>query len=480
MAISYPRRGFKRRRFNRRGRYYPRYWHPNFRRHQWWRTRRRYHAYRRRRTEVLREIKPKHQRTLIVRGWEILGSVGSIFTWTGTGGVIKQMIKCNNECSHLYNLGVTSENKNDPTRVNNTCEYKHFCGGYGGAWFTWGGLVLRAKLGMCRFSLDPKGFTWIKFLGGTIYLRRGLDVSYLYRWNTHHGGESEHNREKKWVTPGIMLNQPGHRTVLALKHTNCCKSPKIRVSRPEASSGWNDIGYFYDLLLGGYYWTVFDPFNPLGKRSINKQNKDVSIEHQRQAKYGSQPHTEFWYTNFWWRDNVCGTQSTSPTSQQPLWTNRKIVDKRFVDASENENDWNWWEMLWGTGSKSKFFEELRKPNYSPFLPPVYPASQQNTLWFQYKFRFKLGGDTLENIVPDFPIQEVREPPGGNCSPGDRYDLRPEDLDADGFIKERKFRFLTRPLNRRQRMLLKLKEALREKLKQKRVKWGTKRIYRYHK
>lgn len=387
------------------------------------------------------------------------------------------MIKVNQETSHLYEMGVTSRNENNADQINNNCQYKHFCGGYGGAWFTWGGLVLRAKLGMASFSTDIKGFTWVKFLGGKIYLRRGRDVSYLFKWNTHHGGEGEHKREKKWVTPGVMLNQPGHRTVLAFDHTHCCKSPKFRVRRPEASSGWNDIGYFYDIILGGYYWTVFDPWNPLGKRPVDKSNNEVSIENQKDAKYGNGSHTDFSYTNFWWKDNECPRGQNK--SKQPLWTNRKVVDYRFVQKSETQGEgWDWWEMVWGDGTKNKYFQDNKKPNYSPFLPPVYPAKQQNTLWFQYKFYFKLGGDTLENIVPDFPIQEVREPPGETC-PKDQYDIGPEDLDPDGFIKERKFRFLTRPLNRRQRLLLQLKEALREKINPKRVRWGTKRIYRYN-
>lgn len=372
-------------------------------------------------------------------------------------------------------MGITKENKDDSNENTNTATYQHFCGGYGGAWFTLGGLALRSRYGMARFSQQLTGFTWIKFLGARLYLRRGWDVSYLYRWNTHHGGEKEHSAEKKWVHPGTMLNTPGHVTVLAHMHTHCCKNKRLKIRPPPAMSGWFDLDKFYDTLLGGYFWTAFDPWNPLGFRAINKSGKDVDITTQSNCKYNGNHDSNFNYYNFWWKDR----QANKHGNQQPLWVNRKCFDSKFVKNAETGDNWNWWKMLWGGGSTG-YFDDDKKPAFSPFCPPVYPASKQNTLWFQYKFFFKLGGRTLEANVPNFPIQEVYEPPSKGCSAGCRICLRPGDLDQDGFIKNKKFKQLT-SLSIREKLVKQLKKVLSKKIRQKikrKVHWGCRSVYRY--
>ncbi|AYP28954.1 MAG: ORF1 protein [Upsilontorquevirus procy2] len=458
----------------RRGRYHPRNTYP-WRRH-WYRRWHRRNQWRRRPYEVLKEVRPKGQTSLVVTGWEILGSVGSIITWTETGGIIKQLIKANNEVTYLYEMGITKENKDDKDEKTNTAEYKHFCGGYGGAWFTLGGLALRARYGMARFSKPLTGFTWIKFLGARVYLRQGWDVSYLFRWNTHHGGEKEHQAEKKWVHPGTMLNTPGHVTVLAHNHTFCCKAKKLKIKRPPAFSGWFDIDAFYSTLLGGYFWTAFDPWNPLGFRPINKSGSDVSIQHQQNCKYGNKSNcNDYSYFNFWWKDRTANQHG----NQQPLWTNRKCFDKKFVDHAESGDGWNWWKMLWGQGDTT-YFNGDQKPAFSPFAPPVYQASKQNTLWFQYKFFFKVGGRTLEANVPNFPIQEVYDPPSKGCQAGCKTCLQPGDLDKDGFIRRKKFKQLTEsPL--RKKLVKQLQKVLSRKIRKRikrKVHWGCNSVYRY--
>lgn len=334
--------------------------------------------------------------------------------------------------------------------------YKSFCGGYGGAWFTLGGLCLRARQGMCIFDKKLSGFTWIKFLGGTITLMPGWDVSYLFRWQDHHGSSEEHNKERKWNTPGVLLNQKGTIAVMAKQHTNCCKFKKIRIRRPPGwSLNWVDIDTFYDTLLGGYFWTVFDPWNPVGARPVNDQGeaKDKPSEQDKESKMS--------YKNKWWNEKTCSNNN----DPLPLWCNRKCYNKLWND---DEKGWNWWNIVVGTGQN---WWTNSPPLYAPFLPPVIPTSKTNTLWFRYKFYFKLAGRTIQSHVPDWPITEIDNPPGDTCKITNcKTCIQPEDLDEDGILTERALRRITGTNQRQQKRLQELLKKLL-KSRRKRVHWG---------
>lgn len=348
----------------------------------------------------------------------------------------------------------------------NTATYKDFCGGYGGAWFTLGNLVNRSRQGFCRFSEKLTGHTWIKFLGGTVTPMPGWDVSYLFRWNTHHGGSEEYNSEKKWCHPGIMLNQKGVMAVMAHQHTHCCKFKKIKFRRPPGwSQGWYDIDDFYNTLLGGYYWTAFDPWNPLGLRPVTTSGEAKDDPGDQQNSKGSMT-----YFNKWWKER----QNSGITLPLPKWTNRKCYNHAWDRDTKNFNVWN---VPFGNSSQ---WWTSEPPRYSPFLPPIFSTSKQNCLWIRYTFYFQLGGRTLQSIVPDWPIKEVDPPPDDTCQRGCEICIKEKDLDPQGILTEKAFRRITRiNLSKRERiqhLLKKIKKHIRKQRKH--IQWGTRQIKRY--
>lgn len=450
MGYYTPRRTF--RRWRRRRNFFPKsHRRQHFRRRRYYPRRRFWH---RRSTEVLREHRPRKQKHITVYGWEILGHCGTTWFWTDKQQLqYRQNIKNNQQVSHLADLGILTSNAkpNFPHTQKTKCEFKSFCGGYGQATITMSGLAERARLGMARFSETFEGYTWIKFLGASFQLVPAEEVDYVFKLNNRapYKTDEEKKAETKWNHPANLLLHRGVRVVESIKRSKCCKWKRIRYKPPTEFEGWYDIENFVTFQLVQYMWSTISLNNPLGIPPYGKGTLDKSS--------GA-------IHNDWWNDGCKDPNSNLPI---PIWMDRETYDTAFLT---NDNT-KWWDNVFGTN----------KPKHSPFCPPIFTTTHPNTLWCRYKFWFKVGGTTLQNFLPLYPVQEIGPPPS-KCASTCEACIKEGDLDSSGLLTESSLRRITgTDHSRRRRLLEKLRRTLHRVLKKRRgsksVHWG-KRQTRY--
>ncbi|AYP28824.1 MAG: ORF1 protein [Anelloviridae sp.] len=426
-----------RRRFHRRRRWY----HPR---------RRRYH--RRARTEVLREYRPKKQKWITVYGWEILGIAGTAWFWTNDKKLEqRQNIKNNQQVQHLSALGINTNNAapNFSNPNDTKCEFKDFCGGYGQATMSLGGLAQRAQLGMARFSETFEDYTWIKFIGAKFRLVPATEVDWLFRLNNRAPFkiQAESDAEKKWNHPANLLLHRGTAIVESIKRSKCCRWKTIKYHPPTEFEGWYDIGTFVKFPLVQYMWTTISLSNPMGIAPYS-QIKNTLQENDGQI------------VNKWWKD---GCKDSRSNMHRPTWFDRETYDGPFLKHTENK----WWDTIWPT--------DTNKPKHSPFCPPVFTTTQQNTIWCLYKFWFKVGGTTIENRIPLYPLHEI-EAPKTTCPNTCEACIKEGDLDSSGILKDSSLRRIVGDDHQNRRRLLekfrrKLTRVLKKARGSKSVHWG---------
>lgn len=376
-------------------------------------------------------------------GWEILGICGSTWFFDSQGKLtVKQNIKNTVNVQYLAVMGISTNGTVAVTPSG--CLFKDFCGGYGNASFSLLSLMQRAQLGMARFSEGLGGYTWIKFKGASFQLVPSAEVDYLFRLQNHaQGAEQERKDENKWIHPGTMLLLPGTKIVESIKRTKCCKWKHIRYRPPPLFEGWYDIENFSKYILTSYEWTTVSLNNPMGIPPYKLNNQNTSDDQQGDVD------------NNWWKD---GTKCTTSGFHIPTWLNREAYNSEF-----NSQTGGWWDQVWS-----------KKPKCSPFCPPVFTTEHQNTLWVRYKFWFQVGGTTLENQIPQYPLREVNPPPG-KCGYSCTTCINPEeDLDATGILTEKAFKRITGTGDQKQRLLKKLIYILRRQqqtVPKTRIKWG---------
>ncbi|AYP28832.1 MAG: ORF1 protein [Anelloviridae sp.] len=431
--FHYPHRRVHFRR--RRRRYYPR--------------RRRYHH--RRRTEVLREHKPRKQKHITVFGWEILGIAGTTFFWDAENKLKSaQNIKNNQEVGHLSKLGISPNNAKpnfNPDNQNTQCQFKDFCGGFGQASISLAGLASRARYGMARFSETMEDYPWIKFKGAKFQLVPCEQVDYLFRLNNRapYKTSYEVTAESKWNHPANLLLHGGTRVVESIYRSKCCKWKTIRYRPPPEFEGWYDVGTFASFNLVQYMWTTVSLNNPMGIAPYQRGTTNLD-----ESK--GQIH------NQWWKDGCVDPHSNI---KNPIWYDRKEYDKQFVQDTKS-----WWDVIWDTN---------KKPKHSPFCPPVFTTNNQNVIWCRYKFWFTVGGGTIENRIPAYPLYEI-DPPK-TCPGTCQACIKEGDLDSDGLLTESSLRRITGTHHpSRRELLAKLCKKLRRVLQKRRAKsvtWGKK-------
>ncbi|AYP28943.1 MAG: ORF1 protein [Anelloviridae sp.] len=455
---------------SRRGRgFYPRrrYHKPYTRRYRRWHPRRRWHRrrfwHRRRpRTQVLTEAQPRKIRNINCRGWEILGKIGTVFTQGVNGWTVTNMIKSNFKVTYLGKMGISGANN---VLEANTCDYNDFCGGWGGATFTFAGLVQRSRFGMAKFSDCFEGFPWIRFKGAKIELRQGREVSYMIKFTEHHGDFGEYSKEEHWNTPGTLLNVPGSVIVLSLKDSRCCFKKRLKIRRPPGIEGWYDIDKFTNFILTTYMWTAFDPFDPLGPQPLKEDGTPLKTTEG----------TNIRLQNRWYNDSGQCTGGKEKNLPLPLWTNRQKYDEKYV-TDQTTNTSRWWNVLFD--SSNKWYKPENYPKCAPFLPPWISTGGSETLWMRYIFFFQVGGGSLQNHVPVYPIHEVDDPPV--CTPGCPAAIHSNDFDSGGILTDDALARITRTRNKDKLGYLKCRiiKEIRKKLAGRRVHFGGKTIYNY--
>nr|WBM82650.1 MAG: ORF1 [Torque teno polar bear virus 16] len=477
--MPYRRRYRARRRFTRRRHLF------RYRRRRRWLPRRR-RRFGRRRSVPVRQYRPRKTTHLTVRGWEFLGQLGTEITYNWVpednekpGGEGKWSIDLtdvaptNKEVVYLQTL--IPDAPADYTRCSDRFAFRNtshwdFVGGFGAARFTFRTLLIRALLGFARFSTSLKGWSFIKFKGFSFKLNRGKTIDYLFRASTHIGREDV---ETSLIHPASFLNLPFVKWVQSVFRTKCCKSPVVRRKPDISIYGWHDIEDFQNMLLARYEWTAFDPNNPLGKNpNITKQLK-APIK------------------NDWMQEtnaNYSGNRGVVPqmSTYCPKWLNRKDYDSAFVNyinfcQQDQKTKRAWWE--WDLENE----EQANKQNWdkdtglgrvSPFLPTLMPAERPETLWFQYIFKFQLGGAGIGRYPPSYPIREADTcgpcPNQSGCSAACDACIDPKkDLDSWGLLTKKAYERITRgPQRTKKRLVEKLARIIQlRRRKRRRVHWA---------
>ncbi|BBE36946.1 hypothetical protein [Upsilontorquevirus viver2] len=417
------------------------------RRRRWWPRRKwRRHHHHWRRYQVIKEGVPRKKVTVICRGWEILGVIGSQVQFTTLPSSsdaiqVRRNIKNNAKVDYLSKL------INSTGSITN-CEFKDFCGGFGNASFTLSGLVQRNQLGMNRFSSRINERHWIRFLGGGLKFPPNNEIDFLFRASTHRPKEgTDREARDKWNHPAHLLNLPGTIIVESIKRTKCCRWKHMRFRPPTDFEGWYDLDQFKDFNLLTYYWTTIHLTNPMGLAPYTT----TMSEDRAPLK------------NKWW--GPTGSRSAS-------WINRSEYDREFL----SENETSWLQQLWNFVSSSQ-----KRPKYGPFCPSIYPSTEPQTLWFMYYFKFQIGGLNIDQRFQSWPVDEYTTPP-----PDATEEIRGGELDASGWLCDDAFRRIVGADNQdgleRTAVLteqqLKLYKLLYSKFgPQRRVRWGRVRTRR---
>nr|WBM82688.1 MAG: ORF1 [Torque teno polar bear virus 28] len=455
--MPYRRRYRARRRFTRRRHLF------RYRRRRRWLPRRR-RRFGRRRSVPVRQYRPRKTTHLTVRGWEFLGQLGTEITynWTptdpsdpsqGTWSIdLVDVAPVNKEVTYLTTM--IPDAPYDYTRCTDTFAQKDtahwdFVGGFGAARFTFRTLLVRALLGMARFSTSLKGWSYIRFKGFSFKLNRAKTIDYLFRASNHIGREDV---ETSLIHPASFLNLPFVKWVQSVARSKCCRSPVVRRKPDVSIYGWHDIEDFMHVPLICYLWTVFNPQNPMGRNPQITKTIASPIQND-------------------WFKNQKGKQADSYC---PDWNNRAEYDKKFVediDKFQTTNGQSWWEWINSQSNQSNTLK-CAYGKYSLFTPPMIPGNTPQTLWFKYKFFFKVAGKSVGFSRQRWPVKEADTCP--NC-PNRDCDacIKPKrDLKRSGLLTKKAFKRITQPPNTtKERILAILARLVCRKLrKRKRVRW----------
>lgn len=321
----------------------------------------------------------------------------------------------------LGNLCASDSAKSEATpycSVEPQCGTATWHGTWGHHYFTFSNLLNRASARWNMFSGDWESFDYVAFLGGTIRIPQTSTATWMITFDeylqTAQTKWNEKNKEDHWGHPGILLNVPKTHIIFPTWNYRHRKMYKIRITPPP---GWKGVQRFPEAMsyiCMHWLWTYCD------------------FEH---AFY----------------DNICKSNSTDTCQVAPWWAQNNMLDK-WVDRTKYPAS-----TSCGSGTDK---------NWGPFLPQRFaPQAHESSLFFLYKLRFKLVGSAIwrplprifqaEGLVPDPegpPAQqslegqdesEAEQPPHKKSKrPLSTYDIWGQDLDSDGFIKERAFRRIT--------------------------------------
>nr|QYD02101.1 ORF1 [Torque teno felis virus] len=300
-------------------------------------------------------------------------------------------------------------------------------GTWGHHHFTFGNLLQRSLARWNMWSADWESYDYVMFVGGTISIPQTSSTAWMITFDeylqTAQTRYNEKNKEDHWGHPGVLLNVPKTHIIFPpwiYKHP---RMYKIRV-RPPPGMARHAEGFLKAMSLHMVYTGLWNMGVALKDAFLTRGVRPSATDTCQQAP--------------WWAANnyVAGK-----------WIDRTKYDAPCLDCTQCQNKHNW----------------------GPFLPQTFGRqSHESSLFFLYKLKFKLVGNSIWRPLPrQFQSQGLVPEPEGPNQPSRRLvakrkiqheaekpaakkqrrplseaDIWQGDLDSDGLLKERAFRRIT--------------------------------------
>nr|ASA48821.1 ORF1 [Torque teno Leptonychotes weddellii virus-2] len=412
----YWRRWRKRPRYGRRARFrsWRRFHHWGHRRRRYWRRWRHFRP----RTAAVRYTPAKRHKILVVSGYEPLGNVCS-------------QTRAMDEAKPYIVLDVPDMEdkvkKAAETMKRSESTSTEWSGTWGHHFFSFRQLVTRAQYYFANFSTDWRTYDYLQFLGGTIWLPRQMFFDWMFYIDYDLQDKTmtpeemdKYKNSKTWFHPGILINRKGAKLV-GSPHRFGLKTMfrKVYVRPPASWEGLFNLPSAMDYIFVHWAWTGID---------LEQSFMDAWCVKNRTSNDMTTPCEEVpWFMG--------GIDSMQPQvkegDRRSDWVDREKYNKDQRQCSNKADSF----MRWG-----------------PFLPWTFgfPYLQSRSIWFKYKFFFKLSGDSVyrrppteshADLVPRAPEHKsqvfgTQVPPRSILKrPLSTADILPGDLDSDGILKD---------------------------------------------
>nr|WCS66013.1 ORF1 [Torque teno Leptonychotes weddellii virus 2] len=412
----YWRRWRKRPRYGRRARYrsWRRFHHWGHRRRRYWRRWRHFRP----RTAAVRYTPAKRHKILVVSGYEPLGNVCS-------------QTRAMDEAKPYLVLDVPDMDE----KVKNTAQSMkrngmnstEWSGTWGHHFFSFRQLVTRAQYYFANFSTDWRTYDYLQFLGGRIWLPRQMFFDWIFYIDYDLQDKTmtpeemdKYKNSKTWFHPGILINRKGAKLV-GSPHRFGLKTMfrKVYVRPPASWEGLFNLPSAMDYIFVHWAWTGID--------------------------------LEQSFMDAWCVKNRTSSDNTNPCEEVPWFMGGIDSMQPQVKEGDRRSDWVDREK-YKTTARMCTVKEDSYQRWGPFLPWTFgfPYLQSRSIWFKYKFFFKLSGDSVyrrppteshADLVPRAPehktqVLSTQVPPRSILKrPLSTADILPGDLDADGILKD---------------------------------------------
>nr|ASA48689.1 ORF1 [Torque teno Leptonychotes weddellii virus-2] len=412
----YWRRWRKRPRYGRRARFrsWRRFRHWGHRRRRYWRRWRHFRP----RTAAVRYTPAKRHKILVVSGYEPLGNVCS-------------QTRAMDEAKPYIVLDVPDMDDKVKQAAKNmkrdNGKSTEWSGTWGHHFFSFRQLVTRAQYYFANFSTDWRTYDYLQFLGGRIWLPRQMFFDWIFYIDSDLQDKTmtpeemdKYKNSKTWFHPGILINRKGAKLV-GSPHRFGLKTMfrKVYVRPPASWEGLFNLPSAMDYIFVHWAWTGID---------LEQSFMDAWCVKNRTSTDPTTPCEEVpWFMG--------GIESMQPQvkegDRRSDWVDREKYEKKTRTCSAQADSF----MRWG-----------------PFLPWTFgfPYLQSRSIWFKYKFFFKLSGDSVyrrppteshADLVPRAPehknqVFSTQVPPRSILKrPLSTADILPGDLDSDGILKD---------------------------------------------
>ncbi|AJA71660.1 ORF1 [Seal anellovirus 7] len=309
-------------------------------------------------------------------------------------------------------------------------------GTFGHHYLTWGLLVQRAQYYFCKFSSDYRGYDYLSFCGGYIWLPY-LYAPYMFWLDPCIIDPQEkvmnfslYNKDSSWFHPGIFMNRKGARFIPPSYQTYTHHLYKrLRVPRPPTWEGVYTIPAATQYILTHWAWTTVTTNTAFFDGACNQSGQTSTCEAVPWFMKGHTPTGEFKKKLETWKTNTNSGAENLDCYGDPRswWVNRRKYDDK-TSTTCNEDNWGPFLPSKGTGTGvTKQYDSI-------------------SFWFRYRFKFKVSGDSIYTRIPSRTATEViSEAPGPKpkiqarsilkTRPPDLGDILAGDLDEDGILTD---------------------------------------------